>query len=217
MTHTLEIDSVELAFAERKILQGVYLKVETGAVTGLLGSNGSGKSCLMNILFGSLRPSFKSMRIDGVWRTRFTADEVRYLPQYPFVPDRLTLDKLFRDFGLDAADFFGWFPEFGKLSGSRFGTMSGGERRVVEFYAIVCSPCRFVMLDEPFAQVMPLHIDTFRKLIEREKLNKGILLTDHKYRQVCSVADTLYLLNGGRTRLVRTSDDLVQWGYIHNV
>lgn len=41
MKLTLDIGSVEPAFADRKILQGVYIRVETGAVTGLLGSNGS--------------------------------------------------------------------------------------------------------------------------------------------------------------------------------
>lgn len=41
MKLTLDIGSVEPAFADRKILQGVYIRIETGAVTGLLGSNGS--------------------------------------------------------------------------------------------------------------------------------------------------------------------------------
>lgn len=41
MKLTLDIGSVELAFADRKILQGGYIRVETGTVTGLLGSNGS--------------------------------------------------------------------------------------------------------------------------------------------------------------------------------
>ena len=215
MKHTLDIGSVEPAFADRKILQGVYIRVETGAVTGLLGSNGSGKSCLMNILFGMLHPAFKSLRFDGVWADRFGADEVRCLPQHGFVPDNLRMDRVLRDYGLDAADFFGWFPDLDKLRGSRFGTLSGGERRVVEFYAILCPPCRFVLLDEPFSQVMPLHIDTFCKLLEREKRNKGILLTDHRYRQVRAVSDSLCPMSGGTTRPVRRAEELVRWGYVN--
>lgn len=73
------------------------------------------------------------------------------------------------------------------------------------------------MLEEPFAQVIPLHIDTFRKLIEREKQNKGILLTDHIYRQVWSVSDSHYPLHGGDAHLVCTPEDLVCWGYVHNI
>ena len=53
--HILEIDSVELSFGDRRILSGVYLAVETGGVTAVLGRNGCGKSCLMKILCGSLR------------------------------------------------------------------------------------------------------------------------------------------------------------------
>ena len=67
--HILEIDSVELSFGDRRILSGVYLAVETGGVTAVLGRNGCGKSCLMKMLGGSLRADFRSchtpsMRID---------------------------------------------------------------------------------------------------------------------------------------------------------
>ena len=58
--HILEIDSVELSFGDRRILSGVYLAVETGGVTAVLGRNGCGKSCLMKILCGSLRADFRS-------------------------------------------------------------------------------------------------------------------------------------------------------------
>ena len=50
MINTLEVDSVILDFGSRRILQDVYLKSETGKITGLLGGNGSGKSCLMKII-----------------------------------------------------------------------------------------------------------------------------------------------------------------------
>ena len=56
MTNTLEVDSVILEFDSKRVLHNVYLKSETGKVTGLLGRNGTGKSCLMKILFSSLIP-----------------------------------------------------------------------------------------------------------------------------------------------------------------
>ena len=91
--HILEIDSAELAFGERRILSGVYLLVETGGVTAVLGRNGCGKSCLMKILSGSLKAGFCSMRIDGKWHRRFTEKEIRYLPQHPeFAADKSSLE-----------------------------------------------------------------------------------------------------------------------------
>ncbi len=65
MNHTLEVDGVILEFNSKRILQDVYLKSESGKVTGLLGRNGSGKSCLMKIIYGELVPNDKSVRIDG--------------------------------------------------------------------------------------------------------------------------------------------------------
>ncbi|WP_223266387.1 ATP-binding cassette domain-containing protein [Gelidibacter gilvus] len=62
---TIELDSVELNFNKRRILYGIYLKAETNQVVGLLGRNGSGKSCLLQILFGSLKPKYKLIKLNG--------------------------------------------------------------------------------------------------------------------------------------------------------
>ena len=51
MNHKLEIDSIQFEFNGRKILSDIYLQCETGKITGLLGKNGEGKSCLMNIIY----------------------------------------------------------------------------------------------------------------------------------------------------------------------
>lgn len=171
--HILEIDSVELSFGDRRILSGVYLAVETGGVTAVLGRNGCGKSCLMKILCGSLRADFRSMRIDGVWHDRFRADEVRYLAQQGFIPGWLTVDRALRDFGLPWDDLLAWFPLFGKLRGTKIRALSGGERRILESYLILCSPTQFVMLDEPFfagrsaARVDAQGADPAGKILER--------------------------------------------------
>ncbi|HZI00856.1 MAG TPA: ATP-binding cassette domain-containing protein, partial [Flavisolibacter sp.] len=65
MKHTLEVDSIQLNFGEIKILSDIYIKCETGSITGLLGRNGQGKSCLMRVIHGSL-PAEKSIRFDQV-------------------------------------------------------------------------------------------------------------------------------------------------------
>ena len=212
--HILEIDSVELSFGDRRILSGVYLAVETGGVTAVLGRNGCGKSCLMKILCGSLRADFRSMRIDGVWHDRFRADEVRYLAQQGFIPGWLTVDRALRDFGLPWDDLLAWFPLFGKLCGTKIRALSGGERRILESYLILRSPTQFVMLDEPFSQVAPLHVSTLKELIRQEKSSKGILVTDHMHRHVTDIADRLYVLADGQTHLVCGGEDLVRYGYL---
>ena len=212
--HILEIDSVELSFGDRRILSGVYLAVETGGVTAVLGRNGCGKSCLMKILCGSLRADFRSMRIDGVWHDRFRADEVRYLAQQGFIPGWLTVDRALRDFGLPWVLSCLERVHGADLIDKRMGALSGGERRILESYLILRSPTQFVMLDEPFSQVAPLHVSTLKALIRQEKSSKGILVTDHMHRHVTDITDRLYVLADGQTHLTRGEEDLVRCGYL---
>ena len=215
--HILEIDSAELAFGGRSILSGVYLLAETGCVTAVLGRNGCGKSCLMKILSGALKAGFCSMRIDGKWHGRFTEKEVRYLPQHAFIPGWLRLERVLRDFGLSREELERWFPLFVPLRGSRIGELSGGEQRILECFVILRSRTQFVLLDEPFSQIAPLHVETLQTLIRQEKIAKGILLTDHMYRHVTGIADRLYVMTDGQAYPCANDEELVRRGYLRRM
>lgn len=215
MINILEIDSVLLEFGSKRILKDVYLKSETGKVTGVLGRNGTGKSCLMKILFGELIPSDKSIRINGkaLITSNRSPKDLRYLPQKRFVPNSLTIERIFNDFKLDFADLIYNFPELEKFYKSKLINLSGGERRIIEIYTILVSQTKFSMLDEPFSQVMPIHIDSIKKLILREKENKGIIITDHMYQYIIDICDDLYVINNEKTYLTRSIEDLETLGY----
>ncbi len=215
MNHTLEVDGVILEFNSKRILQDVYLKSESGKVTGLLGRNGSGKSCLMKIIYGELVPNDKSVRIDGhALPNRYrNPDDIRYLPQSEFIPKSLTVKRIFKNFELDFLDFANEFPEFEKFYNSKFRSLSGGEQRILEIYSILASKTKFCMLDEPFSQVMPVHVEKIKGLILREKKNKGIIITDHLYQYIIDICDNLYVISSGKTHLTKSLQDIEILGY----
>lgn len=215
MAHQLEVDSVHLQFGEREILTNVYLKCETGRITGLLGRNGTGKSSLMNIIFGSLVPGDKSVRFDGksVPKAYQHHELLSYLPQYNFIPAHLTLTRVFSDFSLDFAPFEKCFPEFKQQHSSKIRQLSGGQRRLVETYILIKSKSEFVMLDEPFCHLSPLMIIAVKELIKEEQPNKGFLITDHMYHEVVELANDLYVLAEEQVYLVNEIEDLERLGY----
>lgn len=219
MINTLEVDSVILDFGSRRILQDVYLKSETGKITGLLGGNGSGKSCLMKIIFGELETNNKSVRLNGesFIDNRRSTDDLRYLPQYKFVPKYLSIKRIFEDFELDYTAFFTEFPTFRRKYKKKFYELSGGEQRIIEVYLMLVSKSKFCMLDEPFSHIMPVHIDVFKRLIIREKENKGIIMTDHLYQNIVDISDSLYLISDGKTHLTKSVQDLENLGYIRKI
>lgn len=214
--HTLEADGIELSFGARKILTGVYIKCETNAITGLLGRNGQGKSCLMNIIYGTLKANSRSVRFDGlpVFEAFRRPDLVTYLPQFNFIPPSLSLKRVFKDFGLAFAEFEATFPEFAGREASKAGRLSGGERRLLEVYLIIQSPSQFSMLDEPFSHIMPLHIEKIKALMQAAKHRKGFFITDHYYQHITEMSDRLYILREGQTHLSQSEADIPWFGYV---
>ena len=213
--HKLEIDSVLLEFDLRKILSDVYLKCETGKITGLLGRNGNGKTCLMNIICGSLEPQSKSIRFDNITTLIpfKRPDLLLYLPQFNFVPEHLTLKRIFDDFEIEFTSFEKLFPDISINYKSPIKHLSGGHRRIVEVFVIAKSKTQFILLDEPFSHIMPLHIEKMKELLIEEKQNKGILMTDHLYQHITSISDSLYVLTNGKTHLTKHISDIEKLGY----
>ncbi len=214
MNHILEIDGVQYNIDGRIILSDIYLKCEKGKITGLLGRNGQGKSCLMKIIYG-LIPTEKSIRFDliSVVESFKRPDLIVYLPQFNFIPKSLSLNRVFQDFDLDYREFSSQFSEFSTKVKSSFGSFSGGEKRLIELYLIVKSRSQFALLDEPFTQLNPIQIEKVKKLFEEEKLNKGFLITDHMYRHIIDISDNLYLLSNGKTYLTKGVMDIESLGY----
>ncbi|MCF8452527.1 MAG: ATP-binding cassette domain-containing protein [Pedobacter sp.] len=215
MKHILEVDSIRLSFSDRVILSDIYLKSETGKIVGLLGRNGQGKSCLMKIISGTLKAESRSVRFDGktVFELIGRSDLFVYLPQFNFIPSFLTLERIFKDFCLEFSEFEEYFPEFISKSMMKISEFSGGERRLIELYVIVKSKSQFALLDEPFTHISPMQIERIKKLLIREKENKGFIISDHMFREITDIADNIYLLNNGKLHLTDSILDLEVLGY----
>ena len=61
---------------------------------------------------------------------------------------------------------------------------------------------------------MPVHIETIKKLILREKKNKGIIVTDHLYKHIIDICDSLYVISNGKTYLTKSIQDIEALGYV---
>lgn len=214
---TLEIDNIELSFDTKRILYGVYLKAETGSVTGILGRNGSGKTCLLRVLFGDLGPKYKNIRINGAFQKKrlFKTNRVVYLPQHQLLPNDLKLWDAFKLFETDWTGFIGHFSSFEKYLYSRIKDLSSGERRVVETYLILSSGKEIILLDEPFSFIAPLYVEKFKFLIHEVKKDRAIIVTDHFYRDIFDISDNIYFLKNGYSKLIHSDKELIDEGYIN--
>ncbi|APY10145.1 ABC transporter ATP-binding protein [Seonamhaeicola sp. S2-3] len=213
----LEIDSIELYFKKKPILNGIYLKAETGEITGILGSNGCGKSCLLNIIFGNLKPKYKLVRINStpILKPLYKTKLVSYLPQYNFIPKYIKLKTAFKLYKVDWKVFIEHFETLSIFKNTKFGLLSGGEQRIIEIYLTLKTPRQIILLDEPFNGVAPLYIEKIKSLIKLEKNQKCIILTDHRYSEVIDVCNNLYLIKNGCTKQINNLRELEDYKHIH--
>jgi lipopolysaccharide export system ATP-binding protein len=213
---TLKVDSVQLSFNDRKILQDVFIQCSQGEIVGLLGRNGSGKSSLLKIIFGSLTPSYKYVSIgDEFIYDGYRHGHIAYLPQHNYLPHGIKISSL-AGILIDEVfwDEFAKQEIFEKHQHKTVGQLSGGELRMLETLMIVFNKADFILLDEPFTHISPVQTEFFKPIIKDCAKRKGIIITDHQYNSVLDVSDRIIILENGCTKPVVNEDDLITFGYL---
>lgn len=217
MSSLLEVDSIRKSYRNNQVLTDIALKCQPGDIIGLLGRNGTGKTTLLKIIFGTLFTDYKFIRInDEILNQPFKSrNKIAYLPQDNFLPKNITVNKVVQIY----SDHFDprLFVEdeiLSKVTGTKIGNLSGGESRYLEVKLLLNLESVFVLLDEPFNGISPLHVDLIKTMILKNSSQKGFILTDHDYRNVLDVANRFYLLYDGGLKSIKTNKDLIDWGYV---
>lgn len=214
----LEADGIRIEFDGRQVLGNIYLRVQTGQIVGLLGRNGSGKSVLLQTIFGTRAVADASVRVNGrrVVPAFRQPGLLNYLPQEPLLPPSLSLVRAARLLGVDIELATVRFPELRPQFNQRLGELSGGSARLVQALLLLHADTAFSLFDEPFSGVMPVHVETLTEEMQRVKQRKGLLITDHRYAEVLPLCDVVYLLHQGR--LLKLTGDvreqLRDYGYL---
>lgn len=213
---SIHIDSVFLEFPGKKVLRGIYLELQQGQVIGILGRNGSGKSCLLKIITGQLKPQQKYLKVGEKHSQHLYKEKglINYLPQHECHPGFLRLKDLIYFYGINLHEFRSHYPFLGRFYRTKFAQLSGGDKRLIEVLIVLESPSQFTILDEPFSHLIPRDLEVVKQSISRLKHRKGIILTDHQYKHVLEVSDHLHLLRDGNLYVVENEQDLRDKGYI---
>lgn len=211
--HIMEIDSVSKDYGNKRVLSGVYLKIQTGDICALFGRNGAGKSTFQKIIYGTLRSDYKFIRIDDqyVKHPYKHSSYISYLPDIPFIPKNLKVKQIFNMYGIGKEKLDDITLQF---YDARISELSSGERRYIEIYFILLKKALFVLLDEPYKFLSPLMIERIEKLILQQSKEKGIIITDHRYRDVLNVANRILLIRDASLFEVADEKGLAEKGYI---
>lgn len=196
------------------ILHGMSADVIPGQVRCVLGPNGTGKSTLLKVMFGFLRPvagetTAAGRSLNGVPPHRMGEHGIVYLPQrpsvFPFLPVEVNLRlgtwPFRRDRARVRAAIDGAYERFPVLRERRrqiAGTLSGGQQRQLEIArSLLTNPTTF-LIDEPTASIEPRIAAQIYALVQGlAREGKAVLLVDQNIKGALGIADHVYVMRTG--------------------
>ena len=208
----LYADSIEFSYTHSvDILTGVHIQCEIGEVVGLLGRNGCGKSTLMKIIFGVIKPKLAFIRINDIRYSKgYLSKNICYLPQQKFLPNYLGVTdviKLVVDDKIKQNTLLNDDEIIVTIKNQKVAELSGGEIRYLELMLLLQKNSDFYLLDEPFSGVSPYMKERIQQIILSHN-DKGFIISDHHYQTVLETATRIVLLQNGGCRRIESKKDL---------
>jgi energy-coupling factor transport system ATP-binding protein len=221
--NALELKNIEYTYSkktpfESTALSDVTVTFEEGKVNGLIGHTGSGKSTLVSMMNGLLKPDKGSVVLLGkdIWaepkkirEARFKCGLVFQYPEYQLFEETCEKDIAFgpTNMGLDedevarrvksAAEFVGLDEAL--LQKSPF-ELSGGQKRRVALAGVMAMEPDVLVLDEPAAGLDPIgRTEIFGGIRRYQRTKKNtVIIVSHSMEDVAEYCDTLTVLKSGK-------------------
>ena len=212
-------------YDERRVVDGIDIKVKEREIVGLLGPNGAGKTTSFYMIVGLVRPDYGNVLFDSGDVTNLPMHirarlGIGYLPQEESIFRKLTVyenimailetmnysrtemvdrcHSLMKRFGID------------KLASNKAITLSGGEKRRLTIARSLVSNPKLLMLDEPFSGVDPIAVGEIQEIVSQlREEGLSILITDHNVRETLGIVDRAYMIYEGKVLTQGTREELV--------
>lgn len=220
MSKVLELKNLSYVYGtgtpfEKTAVNNLSLSIEKGEFIGIMGHTGSGKSTLVQMLNGLMKPTSGQVLLDGedIWanpkdirKIRFKVGMVFQYPEYQLFEETVAKDIAFGPTNMgksgaelekavnDAARFAGLKDEL--LEKSPF-DLSGGEKRRAAIAGVIAMNPEVLVLDEPTAGLDPMGRDVLlSQIVQYHKERKNtVILVSHSMEDIARVADKIIVMN----------------------
>jgi len=219
----LKVENLSVKYGGITALNNVSIEVKQGESVLLIGSNGAGKSSLINAVIGLVPSSegkiiFSGQNLQGVACAARARLGIGYSPEGRRVFNSLTVTEniMSSTLGLSkkkAEENLKWiqnaFPLLTERANQPANQLSGGEQQIVAIARAVSTMPKLLLLDEPFLGLAPVWIrrisDSIREL---QKRGTTILMTEQMARPALKLVDRAYVVRGGEVRRSGTVDEI---------
>ncbi len=221
----LEVTDLHSGYGKIEILKGIDLRVPSGKIVCLIGSNGAGKTTFLMTLSGIVRARKGRIRLSGKSLENLTPDAIvrlgvtqvpegRRIFQHLTVEENLDLGAYTRppskELKKDRDELLSLFPVLRERLKSLAGNLSGGEQQMLAMARALIANPTLLLLDEPSLGLAPKMVEVVFSLIRRiNERGITILLVEQNAWKALEIADYGYVIESGRLQLEGTNQALL--------
>ena len=221
----LSLKQVKVHYGKAEAIKGITVSVPEGAITGLVGANGAGKSTIMRAV-SRLQPIsageiwFQNKRIDGLASHDIVklgivqVPEGRKLFPYMTILENIRTGAYLRKdetaMKEDLDKIWQRFPRLSERRNQRAETLSGGEQQMLAIGRALMAKPKLLLMDEPSLGLAPLIVENLATVIE--EINKegiSVLLVEQNAGLAFSLTEKVYVLEVGKIVLEGKSKELM--------
>ena len=216
MANRLVVDNLSAGYGAVSVLRGVSLEIREGELVALLGTNGNGKSTLLNAIIGLVRPTAGSVRLEwdgevielaGTPAEKIVECGIALVPEgrrlftHLTVEENLTLGGCGRrarhNLRRNLEFSFTAFPVLQERRNQPAGTMSGGQQQLLAIARALMTEPRIILIDEPSVGLAPVAVDRVLSTVRELQTDRGltVLMAEQSIVQAIAIAGRSYLLN----------------------
>lgn len=210
----LKLQNLNAYYGYIHSLKDVSIDIPKGKIVTLLGANGAGKTTILKVVSGLLKPTTGSVFLDDEEITAIAPEKIvaKGLVQSPegrqIFPELTVFENLLvgaftrkdkKNIRITLEKVYGYFPILREREKQIAGTLSGGEQQMLAIGRALMAKPKVLLLDEPSLGLAPLIVKNIFKIIQEiNREGTTILLVEQNAFQSLAISDYAYILETGR-------------------
>ncbi len=213
----IEVKGISKSFSGIKAVDNLDAVIQEGAVFGLIGTNGAGKSTFLRMVCGVLKPDEGTILVDGkpIFETPESKQKMFYISdeQYFFananpIDMKRYYERVYPEF--DGVRFLELLKRFGLQGGRKINTFSKGMKKQLSVILGICANTKYLLCDETFDGLDPVMRQAVKGIFIKEIEERGMtpIVASHNLRELEDICDHVGLLHRGGILLSRDLEDM---------
>ncbi len=219
MEDAVVMENLRKTFGPTVAVEGLYLRVKSGSLTGLIGPNGAGKSTTIRMLMSILFPDSGTLQVLGKKSALQSKDRIGYLPEERGVYRKMKVTQFLKYMGKLkglkdpelSTRVHEWLERvnLADAANKRCEELSKGMQQKVQFIAAVLHEPELIILDEPFSGLDPVNLRLLQQLmVEQHQQGRTVILCTHVMFQAEQMCQGIVMINNGQKVLDASIDEI---------